>query len=117
MIGQMNIYDYLFPDRINPLRTLVKTARPHWKDSEETLKRLIKTKAGIDEFTKAVKFEYIPHGAAGCYGSGSGPNTLKGWDMRNDTIKIIYTDHEGKEQTRIFSWKDFAIELLREMEE
>lgn len=111
MTGQMTIFDFLYPERINPIREVAKHSRPMWTHSEGKLIAFANTDPDIKTFAKAVKHHYYPYGFRGFYGGDGKPNTMKSWEMRNTNIKTVHYDSEGKEQERIYSWKDFAREI------
>ena len=111
MNEQINIYDLLYPDRINPIREVARQAGPYWTTSERKLIDLCDTDPDIRTFTKAVKNEYCPNEFAGHYGGDHSPNTLQGYEMRRDTITAWFYDPDGKRQERKYSWEDFAREI------
>lgn len=111
MTGQLSIFDWLYPERINPLRELAKKAGPYWTDSKKRLIDLANTDPDIGTLTAAVRHEYCPHGAAGCYGLGKEENSLQSYDMRTGWIHVRWKDESGKGQMQMFKWEDFAREI------
>ena len=111
MDGQMRLFDWLYPDQLNPLREVAKNAGPYWTTSRQKLIDLCNTDPDIDIFAKAVKEEYCPYGLSGHYGGDGKPNTMEGWDMTSGKIMTYFWDAEGLRKERRYSWKDFAIEI------
>ena len=111
MTGQMTIYDLLYPERINPIREVAKRSRPYWTTSRLELIDLCNTDPDIKTFAAAVKHEYSPYGFAGHFGGSGEPNTIEGWDMLTNIVKIYFYDAEGKRTERAYSWEDFAREI------
>lgn len=110
MTGQMNIYDLLYPDRINPIREVAKMASPYWKNAGEKIRAFVDS--DIKDLAKVVRHQYCPYGAAGHYGMGKGANTLNGYDMRSDLIWVDWIDEENKKQRSAYSWEDFTREVV-----
>lgn len=109
MSGQMNIFELLYPDRINPIAEVAKIAQPYWKDSREKIKRF--QDSDIKILAKVVRHQYCPYGASGHYGCGGDPNTLSGYDMRSDVIYVEWLNEEKERNRRAYSWEDFAREI------
>lgn len=109
MNNQMNIFDLLYPDRINPIAEVAKIARPYWTDSKEKINRF--QDSDIKILAKVVRHQYCPYGAAGHYGMGKGQNTLQGYDMRSDLIYVEWYDESNELHRRAYSWEDFAREI------
>ena len=112
MSGQMSIFDILYPERINPISEVAKHSGPMWVTSRQALIELCNTDPDIKTFAQAVRHHYCPYGAVGHWGGDGKPNTMRGCDMRTDSIKTEYYDAEGKYQERMYSWEDFAREIM-----
>lgn len=110
-MNQMNIYDWLYPDQIQPMRELAKIAEPHYQESRQRLIELNKEDPDMNRWAAAVKKEYIPHGYYGHHEPGNNPNTIQAYTMQTDHISVDYTDHEGQRHLRWYSWADFAVEV------
>ena len=111
MTGQMSIFDFLCPGKIDPIKEVAKMAGPHWTDSKEKLIKLLNKDPGIDRWSRAVRHEFCPYGGAGHYSHIDKPNTLQSYDMRTASIKVEYTDSAGERIEQIYSWNDFAREI------
>lgn len=109
---QMTIFDMLYPGQINPLYEVAKRAGPMWTTSRKTLIDLAETDPDIDVWTKAVRHEYCPYGAAGHYSKSGERNEIGAYEMRTNDITIEYVDLEGHECKIIRSWQDFAREIM-----
>lgn len=108
MQGQITIFDWLEPDRIDPIREVAKHAGPYWTDSRKKLIAQFREGMDVKTFARAVKQEYSPYGCNGHYGGNDEPNTMLGWDLQTSRIKTIYIDSMGERQERAYSWEDFA---------
>ena len=111
MQGQLSIFDFLYPDKFDPIKEVAKMAGPHWTDSKQKLIKLLDEDPGIDRWARAVRREFCPYGAAGHYSRIDKPNTLQSYDMRTASIKVEYTNSAGKRIEQTYSWDDFAREL------
>ena len=58
MTGQMSIYDFLYPERINPIREVARESGPMWTHSRKKLIDFANTDPDIKTFAKAVKYHY-----------------------------------------------------------
>jgi len=90
MEGQMTIFEWLEPDRIDPIMEVAKHDGLYWTTSRQTLIDLYAKRPGIKDFARAVREEYCPYGFAGHYGGNDEPNTMLGWDMYRNKIKTKY---------------------------
>lgn len=112
MDGQMTLFDWLYPDQLNPIREVAKIANPYWKESRQKLIELDKTDPDINTFAREVRKEYCPYGASGQFGlNHHKANELLGYDMRSNKIMVYFYNHERQKQTREYSWCDFAREI------
>lgn len=111
MQGQMDLFDWLYPDRINPIREVAKIAGPYWTTSRKKLIDLYNTDPDIGVLAAAVREEYCPYEAAGHYGLGGDKNSLQSYDMRRGWIHVRWKDETGKRQIKMFRWEDFAREI------
>lgn len=114
MPEQMTIFDMLYPDKINPVRELIRTTDPYRIDSRRCL--VESCYEGLDErspreFAEKARFHYCMYGTRGHYREDKEPNALQSWDMKKDTIEISYNDSQGQKHERVYSWEDFAREL------
>lgn len=114
MSEQMNIFDMLYPDKINPVRELIRSTDPYWSYSKRTL--IEKCYDGLDErspreFAESARFHYCMYGMRGHYQEDKEPNTLQSWDMTKKLITIEYNDAGSNKHKRVYSWEDFAREL------
>lgn len=109
---QMTIYDFLYPEKLDPIRELAMTAGAHWTDSKDRLIASAMLDDGdIKAFARFVRNQYCPYGCAGHYGGSGKPNTIHSWDMRTDRIEISWYDAGGELNTQWYSWEDFAREI------
>lgn len=114
MDEQMTIFDVLYPDKINPLRELIRSIEPYWVYSKRRLIEMYNEDPDLRDargFAKAARQQYCTYGVRGHYQFDKEPNTLQSWDMKKDTINISYNDSQGQKHERIYSWEDFAREL------
>lgn len=114
MPEQMTIFDMLYPEKINPVRELIRTTDPYWAYSKRFL--IEKCYEGLDErsirdFARSARWHYCAYGIRGNYREDKEPNALQSWDMRESTIKIAYNDAGNERHEMIISWEDFAREL------
>ena len=105
---QLHLFDFLYPEILNPLREVAKRARPYWVSSRSDLIKLRRQSPNMIDWTMAVKHEYCPYGGAGHYGSGAGANTLEGWVMSYHGVKVMWIDENGRHDQRTYAWSHFA---------
>ncbi len=110
MTGQLSLFDRV-DAKFDPLRETATRARLYWTTSAKTLVDLCSEDPDIERWTEAVKNEYCPHGYAGHFSAGNGPDTLIGWELRTKNVAIKYIDKYGTTQTMTATWKDFAREV------
>jgi hypothetical protein len=114
MNEQMSIFDMLYPDKINPIRELIRNTEPYWSYSKELLINMYNEDPDLRDlrgFANTAKRQYCTYGARGQFRADEEPNALQSWDMTKDTITIEYNDAGGKKHERVYSWEDFAREL------
>ena len=112
MIGQMDIFDFLYPEKVKPLTETAKIATPYSTKSRGKI--IAAAKKDINVFSLVVKDEYCPYEGAGGYGySKNNRNELDGWDFRRGKIITFHFDEKGKRQELWWSWSDFAEEILK----
>ena len=114
MPEQMTIFDMLYPEKINPIRELIRATDPYWTYSKRFL--IEKCYEGLDErspreFARSAQLHYCTYGIRGHYEEDQKPNTIQSWDMKEFTIKIVYNDAANTRHEMIISWEDFAREL------
>lgn len=110
MNEQMSIFDMLYPEKINPIRELIRTTDPYWAYS----KRFLIEKSyerSIRDFARSARWHYCAYRIRGHYEEDQKPNAIQSWDMREFTIKIVYNDAGNTRHEMIISWEDFAREL------
>lgn len=110
----MTIFDMLYPDKINPVRELIRTVEPYWVYSKRIL--IEKCYEGLDErspreFARSAQLHYCTYGIRGHYEEDQKPNTIQSWDMTKDLITIEYNDAGSNRHKSVYSWEDFAREL------
>lgn len=108
---QLHLFDFLYPEILNPLREVAKRASPYWVTSRSDLIALRKKNPNMIDWTMAVKKEYSPYGGAGHYGSRNGPNTLDGWNMTYHGVEVTWIDENGRNCQRTYAWSNFANEI------
>lgn len=108
MNGQMTVFDWLEPDRIDPIREVAKHGSVYWTDSRKKIIDLCRERPDVKTFARALRREYSPYGCNGHYGGDHAPNTMVGWNMAASLIKTEYIDSMGERQERVYSWEDFA---------
>ena len=115
MNEQMSIFDMLYPDPIDPLRELIRSTEPYWVYSRKRLIEIYRENPDtmdLRRLAQACRQQYCTYGERGHYKDDKEPNALQSWDMKKDTINISYNDSQGKKHERIYSWEDFARELV-----
>ena len=109
MNGQMTLMEML--GEIDPLKEVAKTASTYWEQSKDKLRELFSQNPDDYDWTVSVRHEYCPYEIAGRWGFGAGPNTIEGYSMSWQGVRIVYYDLCGKEKEMQRSWQDFAREI------
>ena len=106
MDGQISLFDFLNPERFDPLKALVKRGSVYWTHSRQLI--IDSVDKDINEFTRIVKHEYCPYGYAGAYIHNRTPNKIDEFTFRDDRIDIEWTDEGGIYRKGKFTYKAFA---------
>ena len=104
--GQLNLFDYLYPQRFDPLKALVKRGSVYWTHSRQTI--IDSFDADMATFTGIVKHQYCPYGYAGGYIHDGIPGKIDEFTFKNDKILIEWTDETGKYCKGKFTYLEFA---------
>ena len=110
---QMSLNGQMMLDlgEINPLREVAKTASTYWEKSKDKLRELFSQNPDGYDWTVSVRHEYCPYEIAGRWGFGAGPNTIEGYSMSCQGVRVVYYDLGGREREIRRSWQDFAKEI------
>lgn len=110
MIEQLSMFG-----TFNPLAKVVKHSSPYWKESYNRIKDA--RHESPERLASIVRHEFCPYGGAGAYWGADDKNTVGGYDMRTENIKVYYKDETGADVQKYYSWRQFAEELVEQMEE
>lgn len=111
---QLSMFDLMFRS-FNPLAEVVKHSSPYWKESYNRIKDA--RNESPEHQANIVRREFCPYGAAGSYWGADERNSVSGYDMRTENIKVYYKDATGANITKLYTWREFAEELMEQMEE
>lgn len=92
-------------DTFDPLKEVIKRARPYWKESENRIKDAYNT----SKYVAVVKREYCPYGCSGAFGFNQDEtNALCGYELRTEYVEATWYDDRGEKQKKRYTWKEFA---------